>query len=402
MSNYQVATWNRKRIPNFLYRVAHLTWIRINESTETRLYILATVLSVVVCIILEALIARSQSRAAALVRLSDIAAGGSPDLNSAFGHIDTSQDPYIFILVSLQRLKDENVFFVLFHLFQLYLGIDAIVRQSVFQLIAHTTNEFFSVIFALIQMGETLSWQSAVVNVDNKTHLMTDTSDFWVALRIEIGLATTIFFLTCVLGYLCRQLLLQFGWNTYKRLGADIKLQERFLRAQVFLLILKLDAFFHMVFSAFWFVVMTQEGYFQRDTPALIWYILHLLLTLIQIPSLFGARYSIRTELPGVMIGFLVIQSLIIIDFLIILQQSATSWVFWVLAVCLAIILSIVTMVLGAMVVRNFDKGLKPHIQRLFDENYRERFRNTTQKNNSWVIDDDDDDNVGPSLPQTH
>lgn len=69
-------------------------------------------------------------------------------------------------------------------------------------------------------------------------------------------------------------------------------------------------------------------------------------------------------------------------------------------------------MVLGNMAVRNFDKGLKPHskttafchqddatdssssslVQALFDENYRERFRTTTQKDNSWVIDDDGDD----------
>jgi hypothetical protein len=97
-------------------------------------------------------------------------------------------------------------------------------------------------------------------------------------------------------------------------------------------MILKLDAFFHLVFSVFWFVVMTQEGYYQRDQTALAWYILHLILTLIQIPALFGARDSIRKERPSVMIGFLVVHGLIIVDFIIILQQSSNSWVFWVLA----------------------------------------------------------------------
>jgi hypothetical protein len=107
---------------------------------------------------------------------------------------------------------------------------------------------------------------------------------------------------------------------------------ERFLRVQVFLLTLKLDAFFHLVFSVFWFVVMTQEGYFLRGGAALAWYILHLVLSLVQIPALFLARYSIRTELPRAMTCFLVIQGLIVLDFIIILQQSASSWVFWVLA----------------------------------------------------------------------
>ncbi|ORZ24458.1 hypothetical protein BCR42DRAFT_446402 [Absidia repens] len=382
---------NKNPAPNFLCRVAHLTWIRINESTQTRLYVLATVISMIVCIVLEGLIANTQAHAAALVRSSDIAAGGTPSLDSAFDHGNLSKDPYIHIMVSLQRLKDETVFFVLFHLFQLYLGIDAIVRQSVIQLIAHTTNEFVSVIFALIQLGETLNWRSKILAVDDKTNVTTNTNDFWIALRFEIGLAASHLFLTCVFAYLCTRLLLQFGWNTYKRLGADIKLQARFRTAQIFLLILKLDAFFHLVFSVFWFVVMTQEGYYQLDQAALAWYILHLILTLTQIPALFGAREAIRKELPKVMVGFLVIHSLIIVDFIIILQQSANSWVFWVLAVCLAILLSLVTMILGTMVVRNFDKGLKPHIQRLFDENYQERFK-PKQKDDSWMIDDDDDD----------
>ncbi|SAM05349.1 hypothetical protein [Absidia glauca] len=347
------------------------------------------------------------SRAAAAVRLSDIAAGGTPDLSSAFGQGDPSKDPYILLLVSLQRLKDENVFFVLFKLFQLYLGIDAIVRQSVFQLIAHTSNEFFSVIMALIQLGETLSWRAKVIEVDEATHVTTDTSDFWVALRIEIGLATTLLFLTCVFAYLCRRLLLQASakasptsltfslylfWRRLSLVGIHTNDSGQISSSKVFLLTLKLDAFFHLVFSVFWFVVMTQEGYFLRGGAALAWYILHLVLSLVQIPALFLARYSIRTELPRAMTCFLVIQGLIVLDFIIILQQSASSWVFWVLAGCLAIALSLVTMVLGNMAVRNFDKGLKPHIQALFDENYRERFRATTQKDNSWVIDDDGDD----------
>lgn len=74
------------------------------------------------------------------MRLSDIAAGGTPDLTSAFGQGDPSKDPYIFLLLSLQRLKDENVFFVLFKLFQLYLGIDAVSPSCACGLLA--TNIF--------------------------------------------------------------------------------------------------------------------------------------------------------------------------------------------------------------------------------------------------------------------
>ncbi|KAI9299475.1 hypothetical protein BJ944DRAFT_210276 [Cunninghamella echinulata] len=141
---------------------------------------------------------------------------------------------------------------------------------------------------------------------------------------------------------------------------------------------------------------MTQEGYYQRSQAALVWYILHLILTLIQIPALFFARNAIRKEVPSWMIGFLVVHGLIIIDFIIVLQQSANSWVFWVLAVCLAILLSVTTMILGIVVTRNFGKGLQPHIQRLFDERYLENVKynnNNVTKGDSWVIDDDPQQN---------
>lgn len=106
----------------------------------------------------------------------------------------------------------------------------------------------------------------------------------------------------------------------------------RFRLCQIFLLSLKLDGFFQLVFSIFWFVVMTQEGYQYGTRAAVAWYILHLFLTLVQFAAPFLARYGLSTEQPRYMIAFLVIHTLIIVDFIIILQQSSSIWVFWVLA----------------------------------------------------------------------
>ncbi|KAG0172770.1 hypothetical protein DFQ30_009679 [Apophysomyces sp. BC1015] len=358
------------------------------------------VFSTILCIILEALIADAHANSAKAVLQSDQTAGNDPNVNSALGPgIDTG-DPYLYVLVSLKRLKDENVFFVLFQVFQLYLGIDAIVRQSVIQLIAHTANEFLSMVFAFAQMGETIRWRSKVNAADEQTHISTSQEYFYVALRREIGLAVSLAALTCVFAFLCWRLLQQFGWNVYKRIGADLELQARFRLCQIFLLNLKLDAFFHMIFSVFWIVVMTQESYQTASTAGLVWYVLHILLTIVQIPAIFVARYGICAEKPQMMYLFLLVQALIAIDFVVILQQSATSWVFWVLAVCLAIILSISTILLAVRVMSNFDKGLKPYLQRLFSESYQDKLDPTKdgrfQRDNSWVIDDGESDQQPP------
>jgi hypothetical protein len=56
---------------------------------------------------------------------------------------------------------------------------------------------------------------------------------------------------------------------------------------------LKLDAFFELVFSIFWLVAMVQASYQTGDAPSIVWFTIHIILTLILIPSFFLARYGV-------------------------------------------------------------------------------------------------------------
>ncbi|CDH53202.1 predicted protein [Lichtheimia corymbifera JMRC:FSU:9682] len=394
------STSTNEYTPGLAIRILHLTLVRVYESRETIAYTTTIILSTLLGIILEALIAVAHSHAIDDVQQS---AGWVERPNSPFSHPDPDNG-YVYVLINLQRRKDENVFFILFHVFQFYLGMDSIVRQRVIQLSAHIVNEFLCVILALVQLSDTLKWNHGVTQVDKHTGKDTRLDDFHVALRYEIALASVMLVFTLVFALLCYKLSRQFGWNTYKRLGADPKLQARFRHCQIFLLVLKLDGFFHIVFSVFWIVVMSQEGY-QHGTPAAIaWYTLHFLLTALQFVIPFVARHAIRSEQPKWMNAFLVAHVLVVTDFVVVLQQSVGSWVFWVLAVCLAILLSIITIVLAIVVTRNFGKGLKPYVQRLFDKDYRYRFdpganptsskQKQAENRSSWVIDEIEEDDV--------
>ncbi|KAI9497300.1 hypothetical protein BDB00DRAFT_23490 [Zychaea mexicana] len=386
---------DNNKTPSFAFRILQLSWARVKVSRETIVYTTAIAISTVLGIILEAFIAVAHEDATRSVWRSIGDDGLGP--NSPLSRPDESGNSYMSVLISLKRLKDENVFFVLFHVFQFYLGIDAvsvcivIVRQSIIQLMAHAANQLICVILALVQLSETLKWNGSVDSVDETTGQTTDRSAFGKALRFEIALAALMAVLTVIFTFLCVKLLRQFGWNVYKRLGADPRLQARFRQCQVFLLNLKLDGFFHVVFSIFWIVVMTQEGYHRGSAAAITWYVLHFILTIIQIPFPFIARYGIVTEKPRFMVAFLVVHGLLAVDFIIILQQM-----------CLAIILSITTIVFGSLVTHNFGLGLKPYVQRMFDKNYRYKFDpganptfinygSSNQRESSWVIDEDDE-----------
>lgn len=135
--------------------------------------------------------------------------------------------------------------------------------------------------------------------------------------------------------YLCWKLYKQFGWNIYKRIGADIKQQARFRLAQIFLLNLKVDAFFQLVLCVFYAVVMTQEKYYElwgTTNRKYIGYIIHIVLTVLLIPGLLYARYGVITENKSIMIAFIVSQFIMCLDFILVLVDSAGSWVFWNLA----------------------------------------------------------------------
>lgn len=56
---------------------------------------------------------------------------------------------------------------------------------------------------------------------------------------------------------------------------------------------LKLDAFFELVFSIFWLVTMVQTGYQTGNAPSIVWFAIHIVLTVTLIPSFFLARYGV-------------------------------------------------------------------------------------------------------------
>lgn len=80
---------------------------------------------------------------------------------------------------------------------------------------------------------------------------------------------------------------------------------------------------------------MTQEKYYSLwgiTNRKFIGYVIHIVLTVLLIPGLLFARHGVITENKKVMIFFLVTQIIMGLDFILILVDSAGSWVFWILA----------------------------------------------------------------------
>ncbi|CAO3691326.1 unnamed protein product [Rhizopus stolonifer] len=298
------------------------------------------------------------------------------------------------VALGLRRLKNEGVFIILFSLFQFLLGIDAMLRQSVIQLIAHVTSQFLAVLFASIQIIEI---RKRYKDADQKIlNLMADFSMQYLMLALKngIGLVILCALLSIVFAYLCYQLFKQFGWNIYKRIGADVDQQSRFQLVQVLFLLLKLDAFFQLVLCVFYAVVMTQEQYFSMwdiNRKKMVGYIVHILITLVLIPILLCARHGVISENATTIALFQVAEIIMVFDLVLVLVDSAGTWIFWILAVCVAIVLCIATIIFGFLVAQNFNEGLKPHLQGVFESNGDKDIHNEENplKKEEWLIDEE-------------
>lgn len=80
---------------------------------------------------------------------------------------------------------------------------------------------------------------------------------------------------------------------------------------------------------------MTQEKYYSlwgTTNRKFVGYIIHIVLTILLIPALLFTRHGVITENKNIMIVFLVTQIIMGLDFILVLVDSAGSWVFWVLA----------------------------------------------------------------------
>ncbi|OZJ03061.1 hypothetical protein BZG36_03780 [Bifiguratus adelaidae] len=378
-----------KHVPPLSTRIMQLASFRIRQSKYTMIFSFLVLLSALICIVLQAIILSAHLQEANDVLMTDnatfnnqrwahrnnVTATDSIGPSGPF-NATNSNDPFVFLEDSLVRVENENIFFIVFQAFMVYYGIDSIVRQNLIQLIAYTVLEFFCAVFAFVETLETKRWLDSINGINAQYGTNADGTHLSFAMSFEIALLIIMFVFSLIFGYLAWQLSKEFGWIVYKRIGADVQLQNIYRQYQAFILLCKLDAFFGFIFSLFWLISIGQQGY-ATSSPALqAFFAIHLILTVLFIPAMFFGRRGVIIESRLFMSIFILFVLILIGDFIVIFEQSTkqstNQWVFWVLIVIVAIILLVITTVYAVIVTRNFNKGLAPFIQRLFDERYKE------------------------------
>lgn len=256
----------------------------------------------------------------------------------------------------LGRIKWENIAFIGFQLWFFGMAVDAVRGSSIIsvcmliyslQTIYQNTAEILVLavfnclcaILGALEVVDGIKWLNLLKQTNYPYYPLV------VAYKIEIALAAVIVTFAIVMSYLSFQMSKQFGWNIYKKIGADVRIQSKYTIThcmvfivfckemyrlfQFFVLALKVDIFTEFLVSMFYLIqfALKETGGVKWDT----W--IQLVATILMLPMLYFARTAGSTESPGRMITFLTFQGLVIIHFVLILQQTFqpnNNWYIWI------------------------------------------------------------------------
>ncbi|CAJ0825982.1 6635_t:CDS:2 [Entrophospora sp. SA101] len=322
-------------------RFAIKNYERVTESKWTLFFLIASIIQAFLAIALEIRILTRNKYA------NDRFTANSESVNETCTNI---------IVNRMANIVGENTIFIVFNFFQLWFSYNAIYYQNVIQLLTLAGINYFVGFFAIVQIIEINKWKA---NAEECKPAYIFQNQFE---RYEIPLITISLLSATTMAYFTWKLYQQFGWNIYKKIGADLRMQSIYKTMLIFVMLLKLDVFFMIVLAiqactAFSYKAVDDPKYL--DPPVLYW--LHVFVTILIVFLQILAFRSVRMQI------FIATWIITLADFIMILKFSIKSaredsWFFFIGYIVSGIVMSLLTFIWGIFVLNNFGLGLKKHM----------------------------------------
>ncbi|SAM04842.1 hypothetical protein [Absidia glauca] len=272
----------------------------------------------------------------------------------------------------LGRIKWENIAFVGFQT----------VYQNTAEILALSLMNVICAVLGALEVVDGNKWLGRLKTTKYPTDPLA------LAEKLEIALSVVILAFACALAYLSYEMSRQFGWNIYKKIGADVQVQRMYRTFQFFVLALKIDIFTGFMVSIFYLIQFALKQGITWESG------IQLVVTILMLPMLYFARTAGSTESTGRMIAFVTFQCVVIVHYGLILKQTFEPdnfWYTWIVLVFVGIATDLITIALGIISMRNFGKGLKPYVQRGSNKTKLQdmEMNSKSKARQSWRIDDD-------------
>ncbi|KAG9286230.1 hypothetical protein G9A89_014216 [Geosiphon pyriformis] len=358
---------------------------RISESKWTKLFILTSILQAVLVITFEGRVYAHNNSERQILETMGLC---KPESS----------------ITRLSNIMRENLVFMGFQAFQFLFCVNAIYNQNTIQMITIAVINYSCALFGIGQIFETVKWRRSLdeelvklgcspIKESQRSGKIESTKA--AITSFELPLVAILLIFGTALGFLAFKLYQQFGWNIYKRIGADLRMQSVYRTMLIFVMLLKLDIFFMLAFSILALVVLDKESAKLPRGP----YYFHLGLTSLIVILQALAYISLRKEWLSGMIIFISFCIISIVDYIILLKYSIASnvqdtWFFWIFFIILSCIITGLTGIWASLVTRNFGHGLKvfldkgKHDEHPIDEHDMGQVQVPPRR---WAIEDEDE-----------
>jgi hypothetical protein len=256
--------------------------------------------------------------------------------------------------------------FIFGFLYTLVVVWDALRQKNTIQVIGVCFSNLALMVYTTIQVDQIseafdiLQANNALSSDITAAKLWHDVKPYLVAIPGIIALATL------VMGFLSWKIYQEYAWDILKNIGADYRMKKRFLHYQIYTALLKFDFFFFLGFIVQFVVVVAD-----KNDPEFALTIVTIPITiLILLLAAFFTRRENKIGMVCIIILYFGGLSYFIFKLVRIYQpghkqnyeavrRSLTAFA------VITILLILLTITNAIVCIRNFGKGLKPHLQAL-------------------------------------
>ncbi|KAJ5807781.1 hypothetical protein N7474_009050, partial [Penicillium riverlandense] len=245
-------------------------------------------------------------------------------------------------------------------IYELVLVYDALRMKNTIQIIGLCVCNVGLLIYGAVQVRQ-IRESVAVLAVNHATNsrVWGETEPFLIIIPCIVALATVL------MTFLAWKLYDEFAWTIYKHISADLRMKRRYLAYQIYIALLKFDFFFFLGFTVQFLVVVSAN----LDAE----FILTIIAIPVTIVILACAALFVRRETMFGMVVIILLFFAAMAYFCFKLYRMYSPLTFYqylparasmTFFAVITLILIVITIINAGICAHNFNRGLKPHINK--------------------------------------